>query len=394
MKRLVVCCDGTWNDVDEDVTPTNVVRMARAVKTADTRNGTPVPQVVYYQSGVGTGGGRVMRLVGGGLGIGLSRNVREAYAFLANNYDDGDEIFLFGFSRGAYTARSVAGLVGWAGLLAKADMDEFFDLWEGYRLREQPGREDVRDKFPARRPRVRAIGVWDTVGALGIPGNMDKAFAEFFEFHNTMLGTHVDYAFQALALDERRKQFEPAVWERDPVASKEQVLVQTWFPGAHSNVGGGYPEHGMSDITLAWMAGQVDPLLDLDDEYLAKRQDRSSGWGLGKIHNSSEGLLWKALGTPLRRPFAKAQEGKETREFVHQSLAERLVENAECIPKPYRCEALGQGLKPERFAPLTPLETKLKWAVGQNNEVAPRATLARMPEPSLTARVLRAVGGT
>jgi uncharacterized protein (DUF2235 family) len=125
VKRLIVCCDGTWNDADSTAEFTNVVRIARAIAPNATIDRQTVPQIVYYHSGVGTGGDLWERLLGGALGLGLSRNVRDAYAFLANNYCDGDEVFLFGFSRGAYTARSIAGLVGWAGLIHKGDTDDF-----------------------------------------------------------------------------------------------------------------------------------------------------------------------------------------------------------------------------------------------------------------------------
>ena len=109
-KRLIVCCDGTWNDADSAAEFTNVVRIARTIKPIDTRSNPATPQIVYYHSGVGTSDA-LDRVVGGAVGLGLSRNVRDAYAFLAANYCEGDEIFLFGFSRGAYTARSVAGLL-------------------------------------------------------------------------------------------------------------------------------------------------------------------------------------------------------------------------------------------------------------------------------------------
>ena len=131
-KRLVVCCDGTWNRADwEGGTATNVVRLLRAVRPqarAAVADAPEIPQITYYHPGVGTGN-RVDRLLGGGLGLGLSQNVRDAYAFLVNNYAPGDEIFLFGFSRGAFTARSIAGLIGAIGLLHPTEMGRFTDAW-------------------------------------------------------------------------------------------------------------------------------------------------------------------------------------------------------------------------------------------------------------------------
>ena len=221
-----------------------VARRRRSAKSSTTNRG------------VGSEGDVASRVVAGGVGLGLSRNVRDAYAFLANNYCDGDELFLFGFSRGAYTARSIAGLIGWAGILHKRDMDDFALLWEGYRLRSNPGQPDTRLSFPDRHDGVgiKVVGVWDTVGSLGIPGHFDRLFTQFYQFLDTDLGVHVENAFHALALDEHRADFAPTLWTRKPDAPPAQTLIQTWFAGAHSNVGGGYAEHGLSDVALAWMA--------------------------------------------------------------------------------------------------------------------------------------------
>src|SRR5205085_5180305 len=154
--------------------------------------------------------------IGGSTGIGLSEHVRSAYAFFVDNYRDDDEIFLFGFSRGAYTARSVAGLMAHVGMLRKHHMENFDEVWDYYRLPAA-----VRDKreakflgnFPDRVPReqlnIRCVGVWDTVGSLGIP---DSRFCQrAYQFHDTTLGPGVEYAFQALAIDEHRKPFAPTV---------------------------------------------------------------------------------------------------------------------------------------------------------------------------------------
>ena len=127
MKKLIVCCDGTWADADAGGSSSNVVRLSRAIKA---KAADATEQIVYYQSGIGTGSDLIGKFTGGAIGLGLSRNVRDAYAFLANNFCDGDQVFLFGFSRGAYTARSIAGLIGWAGILHTVDMDDFALLWE------------------------------------------------------------------------------------------------------------------------------------------------------------------------------------------------------------------------------------------------------------------------
>jgi len=389
-KRLVVCCDGTWNSADLNDNFTNVVRMARAIKPYDDRSGEQIPQIVYYHSGVGTGD-ILDHTVGGAVGLGLSRNVRDAYAFLAHNYCEGDECFLFGFSRGAYTVRSVGGLIGHAGLLRKRDMDDFALLWEDYRLMKKPGHVSVLDQFPERRTpvRIKGIGVWDTVGALGIPGHLDDVFRDFFEFHDTNLGAHVDNAFHALALDEQRVSFQPTLWQQTPAGQQQnQLLRQVWFAGVHSNVGGGYDEHGLSDLALAWMAGQVADLLAIDQDYLRDSQDRRNGWGLGQLYDSGDGP-WRVLGTVPRRPFSPPDQGNRMCESIHRSALERVKPGAACVPAPYTSAALrNAGANPPVAEP-TPLEQGLVWTAAQ---IAPPAPRTR-PEPSFLNRVLRIFGG-
>jgi len=387
-KRLIVCCDGTWNDTDSGDSFTNVARMGWAIAAKDTRGPEEIPQIVYYHSGVGSGAA-FDRALGGGAGVGLSRNVRDAYAFLANNYCGGDEVFLFGFSRGAYTARSIGGLIGYAGLLHKKDMDRFTVLWEGYRLRGKQGGVDPRPQFPDRHSpvRIKCIGVWDTVGSLGIPGNVDQTFASFYEFHDTGLGAHVDNAFHALALDEARKDFQPALWQQDPAAKANgQVLQQVWFAGAHSNVGGGYEEHGLSDVTLAWMGGQVADMLAIDVDYLKAKRDLRNGWGLGKLYNSAEGPIWQLRGT---RPRTPTLGNAATCESIHPSVAERGKQGADSVPKPYASAALG-GINVSRsLSQLTAIENGLKWTAQDVRAAPPVAK----PQTSLFNLVLRSVGG-
>jgi uncharacterized protein (DUF2235 family) len=389
-KRLIVCCDGTWNDADEGINFTNVVRIARAIEPIDARSGSAIPQIIYYHSGVGTGGDLIDRVAGGGVGMGLSRNVRDGYAFLANNYCDGDEIFLFGFSRGAYTARSIAGLIGFAGLLHKRDMDDFALLWEGYRLKDNDEhRTDVLQQFPDRHQIVpiRFVGVWDTVGALGIPGHLDQLFKDFYEFHDTNLGTHVQFAYQALALDEHRKDFEPAIWKQSD-GVHGQVLEQVWFAGAHSNVGGGYDEHGLSDIALAWMAAKVAPLLSLDVEgYLNPKRDMRNLWACGRLYDSADGE-WKLRPRINRRPLDPAIVAK-TKELIHTSVITRQQSGAAAIPGAYVSPSLDAVvLDAQTVVQLEALEQTLKWT--QTIAAPPGAV---RPSPNFLSRVLNIFGG-
>ena len=380
MKRLVVCCDGTWNDADSTEDFTNVARMGRAVQPVDGRQAASVSQIVYYQSGVGSEGDVASRVVAGGVGLGLSRNVRDAYAFLANNYCDGDELFLFGFSRGAYTARSIAGLIGWAGILHKRDMDDFALLWEGYRLRSNPGEPDTRLSFPDRHDGVgiKVVGVWDTVGALGIPGHFDRLFTQFYQFLDTDLGVHVENAFHALALDEHRADFAPTLWTRKPDAPSAQTLIQTWFAGAHSNVGGGYAEHGLSDVAFAWMASRVDHLLALDWDYIKARQDRRNAWAEGKLYKSATGLF--GLLPTITRKVSPGLDGQA----IHASVMAR---SGASLTPPYVPDNLPLSVQTEA---MTALEQDAHWPVADPTHDGQ----SYRPKPTFIGSVLSDLGGS
>lgn len=254
MKRLVVCCDGSWNTPEME-SPTNVVRLARAVRT---RAADGHPQIVYYDQGVGTHG-PIDKIVGGAMGAGLDFNVREAYRFLAGNYEEGDEIYLFGFSRGAYTVRSLAGMIGLAGMLGRRQMTEVAEAYESYRKekhRDAAAAVEFRSKHGTRVPPITLLGCWDTVGALGIPDKLpgigiDERFNKRYRWVDTKLGAHVEHALHALAIDERRVEFEPTPMES---VTDGQTLQQVWFPGDHGSVGGGENhKEPLSRIALEWM---------------------------------------------------------------------------------------------------------------------------------------------
>ena len=262
MKRLVVCCDGTWNKPDNE-TITNVEKMARTVQS-DPRATGAAYQLVYYVSGVGAGSYAADRLLGGAFGFGLFHNVIASYRFLAQNYEPGDEIFIIGFSRGAYTARSVAGMVGRVGLLTKLALVEerLPSAVHMYQRTDMPGGAFGAsvDEFkhdhchPAK---VNFLGVFDTVGALGVPGFMRHAP----RFHDIQLSGQVLRARHALAVDETRLKFAPTFWEAPEEPSgaptEDERVKQVWFEGAHSDVGGGYRETGLSDTSLLWMAREA-----------------------------------------------------------------------------------------------------------------------------------------
>ncbi|MEG3627102.1 DUF2235 domain-containing protein [Streptomyces poriticola] len=319
--RLVVCCDGTWNFADQP-SKTNVAKVALSVRSGSAAG---KEQRVYYDSGVGTE--RLERLRGGAFGAGLSRNVVDAYRFLVETYEPDDELFLFGFSRGAFTVRSLAGLVRNSGILRRDHADRIPEAWALYRDRiEQPNgaAATLFRRTYARETEIRFVGVWDTVGALGIPvpgtswlQPAANRFNRRWGFHNTELSSWIKAAFHALAVDEQRSAFRPTLWHRDPGSAAQGLeLKQVWFAGVHSDVGGGYQESGLSDIALLWMVDHARRHgLEFDAEALSAegpqvmQPQESTGFrvrpdGSGPVHVSRAGMY--RLARPLHRPLAQA----------------------------------------------------------------------------------------
>jgi uncharacterized protein (DUF2235 family) len=259
-KKIVFCADGTWNhpdETDEGVSaPTNVYRLFNTLLQNDA-------QAPHYDSGLGTDGTPIDRLLGGAIGQGLFQKIRDGYTVIARSFQDGDQIFLFGFSRGAYTARSLAGMIAVCGVPApgKFDSGAADAAFAAYRAPKTGADrasllQSFTQKYAARDVKIAMVGVWDTVGALGIPGDLFSGLdTSYFEFLDTSLHPDVRAAYQALAIDEKRSEFTPTLWSTP--ASATQIVEQIWFSGVHSDVGGGYAAHGLSDIALGWMMGKA-----------------------------------------------------------------------------------------------------------------------------------------
>jgi len=384
-RRLIICCDGTWN-WPAPQRETNVVRLVRSIVPEATVNGAKVAQIVHYHQGVGTGN-FIDRLVGGGVGIGLSASVKACYGFLVDNYRPGDEIFLFGFSRGAYVVRSLSGMIGAVGLLRKQDMARFAETWNWYWQDSADRHEDVLDGIAPERRRgveVECIGVFDTVGALGIPGS--RLCRDAFAFHETQLGCHVRNAFQALAIDERRGNFQAAIWvpadcpdsEANRLAhGPQQVLKQMWFPGVHSNVGGGYEKHGLSDTAFLWMLSQVAGKLQFDQDTVVSCFDTkmNENFPRGKLEDSRT-RFWKLIGSPIPRPVCIVS----ATEYIHESTQRRAIGG-------------GQGETYDRAARRRWVETMAEEHSGMPNPklILPRepyeSTVGALPRPNPAASI-------
>ena len=324
MKRIVICCDGTWNRPDQvhdgKVCASNVTKLARCIPPIDSQG---VRQFVFYDKGVGTG--RFDRILGGAFGWGIKTKILDAYRFLIVNYEPGDELFFLGFSRGAYTVRSTFGLIRNSGLLKPQFVNKIADAYALYRRRDDASHPDAVEselfrRTYSREPRAKFMGVWDTVGALGLPvGGLLQFINKPWSFHDMTLSSWVDNAFQALAIDERRKPFRPSIWEQS-VKAKDQVLRQIWFAGVHSNVGGSYPQSGLSDITLLWMVSKVEACGLTIDKNRMTAVDKLAPDPFGKIYDSQ--TLWykiAGLGDYIR-PI-----GKTPFECVANTAEQRLL---------------------------------------------------------------------
>ena len=284
-KRIVICSDGTGNSAIKG-RGTNVFKLFEAVDL-ETHKFDPdaTPQIAIYDDGVGTEKFKPLKILSGATGWGLSRNVKHLYKELARVYDPGDDIYMFGFSRGAFTVRTLVGFIQTCGLVdpERLQPKTFGTLqqvvnkgYKAYRRCYRPklwrmlfgAKTDANGAFkqehslPCDIP-IRFLGVWDTVDAVGLPFRLSdviNATLYQFKFSDHKLSPLVRRACQALAIDEPRESFTPLLWEEDP--QDRARIQQVWFAGAHSNVGGGYPKQGMSLVALDWLLSQAERPLE------------------------------------------------------------------------------------------------------------------------------------
>jgi uncharacterized protein (DUF2235 family) len=302
MKNIVICCDGTGNEYGDH--NTNVVGLYSVAVNND-------KQVTYYDPGVGTGGWQYEEESGlfrgtrdQATGEGVQKNVEEAYRFLMQCYQDGDRIFLFGFSRGAFTVRALAGMLYTVGLL-RIDNDNLVE-YASKLCNNNGGRysdaivSGFRSTFGRRCP-AYFIGVWDTVESLILNGK---------KFFNYQLNPETKFGYQALAIDEKRNDFPPCLWdERNKVLG--QTIEQVWFAGVHSDVGGWYDERGLSNTALLWMINKAkDCGMEVDEQRVAAYRSNPHD----EIHDSYEGF-WAFRGQYVR-PIPSGS-------LIHASAVER-----------------------------------------------------------------------
>jgi len=315
-RNLVICLDGTGNEYGAEERNTNVVKLFSALDRADRGR-----QIAYYDPGVGTLAAPglqtpfakvVSKGLGLAFGLGMTRNIEDAYRFLMSNYRAGDRIFVFGFSRGAYSARALIAMLHKLGLLHRGSGNL---IPYAVKLFRRHPRNDAqwevvrgfRENF-ARDCKPHFIGVWDTVKSVGW---LRRRVVLDFTAYNPDLrrGRH------AVSIDERRSQYRTNLWRH----KNGRDIQQVWFAGVHSDVGGSYPEHGLSDITLKWMLdGAIQHGLLVDDSALAAIQPNP----LGKLHDPLIPFWW-VLGWN-RRSISAYCDDPDAEIWIHESVRQRM----------------------------------------------------------------------
>lgn len=259
MTRIAIFCDGTWDRLSaaggKAGRTTNVSRLYHAVKE---RPG----QVAWHDNGVGADRNGLSRFIAGATGLGLGANVREAYREVCRQFRDPqkDSIYIFGFSRGAYTARSLAGMIRNCGVITDPSGPRVRKAYRFYRGKHHPGcptSDRFRTDMGAKTPDIRFLGVFDTVGSLGIPiGRLGRLGMRWNDFHDVQLSSSVLHACHAVAIDEARKPFRPTLWAA-PDREAGKPLEQAWFPGYHRDVGGGAAADAVSNVAMHWIGDQA-----------------------------------------------------------------------------------------------------------------------------------------
>ena len=366
MKRIVILCDGTWKAA-EAPEPTNVVRLAQAMRPVDPEG---VEQIPVYLEGMGTGrrgvtriGRWVDRYVAGPLGLGLMDSVMEAYRHLVFLYEPGDAVFVFGYSRGAFAARSLVGFVRHAGLLPRDRLHRLPEAVDNYTRRflgtpeerqrrnaewrrihsadvmVDPDDAEIYDRPEDAHPfRIAFLGVWDTVGALGVPSILTArpVLGRRFAFHDTALTPMVASARHAVSIDERRLSFGPTLWTnldalnagRDPAPYRER-----WFAGDHGSVGGGGRVRGLSSIALAWMIeGAAAAGLSFDPAVVARIRAEADPLAPPFTDDPPPG----GRSAAILRALGRERDGPRDVALVHRAARERWARH----PGPYRPGAL------------------------------------------------------
>lgn len=386
MIRNIVLLDGTWNTLRSG---TNIAKMSREPEILSRLilpDHQGVRQDVKYFKGVGTSDDAFQRIIGGAVGIGLRAIVQDAYNWVIDNYHDDQELYIYGFSRGAYAARALAGLIGASGIPKQKDKRLLDIAWTNFRARTDaksgapPQGRDIQANN-----RVKLLGVFDTVGSYGVPAGIGVAATAryisraVFGFNDTHFGEHVEHGLHAVGVDERRRPFTPTFWTVRKDETPPANVEQTWFAGVHSNVGGGYDDKRLSDLALTWMIARTRALTDLGFDLAAAKAALHPDID-GEVYDSTKGYLIDANFPRFREILAPGAVGhfamsnaddpdeKHINERVHWSVLAKLGRKCTFYGKPdtpydppnlrAAMERLGQGLGGAVASP-TPEEVEM-----------------------------------
>lgn len=343
MKRIVICADGTWNRPEEDLEkdfPTNVLKVARGIAPV---GGDGVEQVVFYDWGIGSYYDRVK---GGAFGEGINKNIMDAYRFIVQNYDKDDELYFMGFSRGAYTVRSLSGFIYNCGILKRRHANRIQHAFDVYKDRDIHPDDaysvEFRRKYSVEKTtKIKYVGVWDTVGSLGVPISVFGFLNEKHLFHDTKIGPNIECARHALAIDERRDDFQPTIWKQ----KRAMDLKQVWFAGVHCDVGGGYKpgpkKESLADIPLKWIVDEAHKQGLGFEKHL---YSNLRGDPLAEQHEEYK-KLYTILGEHRR--------AIRTSHYIHRSVKDRYDGQPKNTTGKYRPEPLTRFIKKHGWINLT-----------------------------------------
>ena len=325
-KNIVIFSDGTGQEGGKG-NNTNVYKLFNMIEDR-TEN-----QVSFYDRGLGTGWRKITGNIGG---MGISQNIYECYKFLFENYMAGDNIFLFGFSRGATTVRSLSSFIHYFGILPKSRPELIKKAYRIYKISDDKERKKRADELVARNhnhwTKIKFLGVWDTVAALGVPIKSLDIFVDwifFFrhKYHNLILSESVENARQALAIDDERLTFHPKIWDKE--IKNYQTMKQVWFSGMHTDVGGGYKEEELSDIPLVWMIEEAKIAgLKIYPKHKVKIHPNADGF----MHDSRKGFP----GSLFRKKIRSWNTQTHGKPVIHQSAIIRKLNKENSATPPYK----------------------------------------------------------
>ncbi len=309
-KNIVVFSDGTGQEGGKG-NNTNVYKLFNMIEDRTEK------QISFYDRGLGIGWRKIS---GNVAGVGISRNIRECYEFIFENYQAGDNIYLFGFSRGATTIRSLSAFIHLFGILPRSRPELIKQAYKIYKKSDETTRKNLAKDFVNRHHnqwcKIKFLGVWDTVAALGLPFKKLDFFVDWIpsfrhKYHNLRLSSSVTHARHALAIDDERLTFHPKIWDKE--IEEHQTMKQVWFSGMHTDVGGGYEEHELSDIPLTWMVLEAR---ERGLRIFPKNEVKIDQNFDGTMHDSRKGFFNKLF----RKKIRSWNSDKSGKPVVHESV--------------------------------------------------------------------------